>query len=222
MNSVNKAIMVKIVFFNFLLLGNIFFFPVYILEFTMFLGGFSMALYSFVMIFQWIIMIIGLFIFNLSVISWFYGKNKRKKIVESSIYKYSRHPQYLGFLIWSYGSVLHYMNLELIIIPMGKISLMASLPWVIFALILVAVAFLEDIKLSKKYPEEYNEYRKKTPFLIKLPKSLRLIIAYPMSFIIKKNFPETKKDVLKVVAFYGMIIVILSFLSILMFPDIFQ
>ena len=167
-------------------------------------------------------MILGLYIFTSGVITWFYAKYQKLDIIKFSIYKYSRHPQYLGFLIWSYGLFVHYMNLELIYMPMGKIGLMASLPWVIFALIIVSIAFLEDINLSKKYPDKYAEYRKRTPFLIKLPKSLNLIVSFPIRCILRKDFPETNKDILKVVIFYGMIILILSLLILLMFPPFYQ
>jgi len=48
----------------------------------------------------------GLLIFLLGTITWFYGKSERREIIDFWIYKYSRHPQYIGFLIWSYGVML--------------------------------------------------------------------------------------------------------------------
>jgi len=203
-------------YFNFLTLGIIVF-PIYIVYSLFYLGLIGYIGYI-LLIFPWIFMILGLYIFTSGVISWFYGKHQKIDIIEFSIYKYSRHPQYLGFLIWSYGLFVQYMNSEYILMPMGKIGLKASLPWVIFALIIVGIAFLEDINLSKKYPDKYAEYRKRTPFLIKLPKTLNLITSFPLRYILKKSFPETKKDILKVVIFYGMIIIILSLLILLMFP----
>ena len=209
-------------YFNFLTLGIIVFIPIFLLVFLFYLGPIGYIGYFIILILPWIFAILGLYIFTSGVISWFYGKYQKIDIIEFSIYKYSRHPQYLGFLIWSYGLFVHYMNLELIYMPMGKIGLMASLPWVIFALIIVGIAFLEDINLLKKYPDKYAEYRKRTPFLIKLPKTLNLIVSFPLRYILKKNFPETNKDILKVVIFYGMIIIILSLLILLMFPPFYQ
>ncbi|MFX0022759.1 MAG: methyltransferase family protein [Candidatus Hermodarchaeota archaeon] len=188
-------------FFNFLTLGTIVFIPVYPLSFLS---------YGPIGIPQWIFMITGLYIFTSGVIIWFYGKHQNKEIIDFSIYKHSRHPQYWGFLIWSYGLFFQYMSLELGIMPMGRIGLEASLPWVIFALVTIGVAFIEDINMLKKYPEKYKEYCKKTPFLIKLPPKLMIVITLPMRVIIKKNFPETKKEALIVVFVYGAIIVILS------------
>lgn len=205
-------------YFNFLTLGIIVF-PGYYLSYLGPIGFFVGFLFLFL---PWIIMILGLYIFTSGVISWFYGKHQKIDIIEFSIYKYSRHPQYLGFLIWSYGLFLQYMNSEYIMMPFGKIGLKASLPWVIFALMIVGIAFLEDINLSKKYPDKYAEYRKRTPFLLKLPKLLSLIVSFPLRCILKKNFPETNKDILKVVIFYGMIIIVLSLLILLMFPPLYQ
>ncbi|NIO37088.1 hypothetical protein GTO27_05230, partial [Candidatus Bathyarchaeota archaeon] len=34
------------------------------------------------------------------------GKFEKRKIYDFWIYKYSRHPQYLGFILWSYGVML--------------------------------------------------------------------------------------------------------------------
>lgn len=204
-------------YFNFLSLGIIVF-PVYLFYFLFYLNPISYIYMYFFTFLPWIFVILGLYIFTSGVISWFYGKYQKIDIIEFSIYKYSRHPQYLGFLIWSYGIFVNYMIQEFIMAPMGKIGLRASLPWVIFALIIVGIAFLEDVNLSKKYPDKYAEYRKRTPFLIKLPKTLNLIVSFPLRYILKKSFPETNKDILKVVIFYGMIIIILSLLILLMFP----
>jgi protein-S-isoprenylcysteine O-methyltransferase Ste14 len=199
-------------FFNFLTLGNIVFLPLLPIS-TLTFG-----------VFPYVVMIIGLSILTSGVISWFYGKYQKKEIFDLFIYKYSRHPQYLGFLIWSYGVSLLYITFEAptLIEVAGKIGLSASLPWVIFALIIGVVAFLEDIRLAKDFPDKYQEYRKNTPFLIKLPKSLKPIITFPLRHILNKDFPETKKDVFKVVLVYGMIIVILSLLILLIFPKAFQ
>jgi protein-S-isoprenylcysteine O-methyltransferase Ste14 len=189
-------------FFNFLTLGSIVFIPAFPL---ILISPYPICIGS------GIVMFIGLYIFTLGVISWFYGKYQKKEIIDFSIYKYSRHPQYLGFLIWSYGLYMQYMTLEIpLIMIMGRIGLEASLPWVVMALVTIGVAFIEDINMSKKDPESFREYRKKTPFLINLPPNLESIITSPMRYIIKKDFPETKKEVLKVLFFYGVIIALLS------------
>ena len=39
---------------------------------------------------------LGLLVFSLGVTTWLYGGFKGYKIIDFWIYKYSRHPQYLG------------------------------------------------------------------------------------------------------------------------------
>lgn len=204
-------------FFNFLTLGNIVFLPSFIIGLFAYIN--PLFPFLFLLLFQWVLLIIGLYLFTLGVISWFYGKHQKKDIINFSIYKHSRHPQYLGFLLWSYGISLQYWLSEFFISPFGHIGLKASLPWVISALIVVSVAFLEDIEMSKKYPEKYKIYRERTSFLIPLPKSLKSIVSFPIRFILRKNFPETKKEVLLVVTLYGVILIGLSLLFSLMFPQ---
>ncbi len=46
---------------------------------------------------------IGLFIFCYGVIVWFQAHYKKQVFLNFSIYEYTQHPQYLGFLIFSYG-----------------------------------------------------------------------------------------------------------------------
>lgn len=53
---------------------------------------------------SFIIIAAGLFVFSSGAVAWLYGKYKGAEIIDFWIYKHSRHPQYLGFLLWSYGS----------------------------------------------------------------------------------------------------------------------
>lgn len=83
-------------------LGHIVYLPYFILSLPLSIvvhGDISVAL-------ALIIMSIGLFTFSLGVATWLYGKFKGKEIIDFWVYGYSRHPQYLGFLLWSYGLLL--------------------------------------------------------------------------------------------------------------------
>lgn len=73
----------------------------------------------------WVAIGIGLFIFVLGTIAWFYGKAQKRKTVDFWIYRHSRHPQYLGFIIWSYGVMLFAAQQ---LVPMGGSNPGASLP----------------------------------------------------------------------------------------------
>ena len=49
---------------------------------------------------------LGLLIFILGVLAWFYARFKQKNTVDFWIYRFTRHPQYLGWILWSYGLML--------------------------------------------------------------------------------------------------------------------
>ena len=44
---------------------------------------------------------LGLLVFLLGTLAWFYAKLQRKGTVDFWLYRYSRHPQYLGWTMWS-------------------------------------------------------------------------------------------------------------------------
>ncbi|MDH5685542.1 MAG: hypothetical protein OEY73_03305, partial [Hadesarchaea archaeon] len=96
---------------------------------------------------------LGIFVFILGTITWFYGKFEKRKIFDFWIYKYSRHPQYLGFLIWSYGVML---LASLTPVPFGGINPGASFPWLITSLAVICVALREEIKMVKLYGKSYS------------------------------------------------------------------
>lgn len=184
-------------YFNFLRLGDILFLPAIFIPF----------------LFSGFMILNGLPFLTYGIISWINGKYHKKEFINTGAYKYSRHPQYIGFLLYSYGIMGIYK--APVAMTYGQITLGASLPWVIFALILLGLAFMEDIELSKKFPNKYKNYRKTTPFFIKLPKPVTSVIKLSFKIIINKKFPETRRDVIKIIVFYGIIII---FLSLLIYP----
>jgi hypothetical protein len=44
---------------------------------------------------------LGLLIFILGVLAWFYARLEKKGTADFWIYRFSRHPQYLGWIVWS-------------------------------------------------------------------------------------------------------------------------
>lgn len=153
---------------------------------------------------------LGLFIFILGIIAWFKGSYKKKSIVDFSIYKYSRHPQYLGFLIWSYG--LHVLLLSIFRpVPFGYMGLEFSLPWLLSALILIAVALNEEIDMKNRYNEDYLTYQAKVPFMFPIPKKIKSILLFPMRKMFNKDLPENKKEILVIILFYGGLLILISF-----------
>jgi protein-S-isoprenylcysteine O-methyltransferase Ste14 len=153
-----------------------------------------------------IIMALGLMVFTLGVFTWLYSKFKGLGIADFWIYKYSRHPQYLGFLIWSYGLIL----LTSCYGALGKYTSPPSFPWLISALAIVGIALHEELTMVKKYGDKYKKYMDKTPFMLPLPKKLSTIITAPVRIVTKKNLPESNKQIIAVLSTYLYILVLLS------------
>ncbi len=120
--------------------------------------------------------VLGAFIFFVGVTSWLYGRYRGLKIVDLWIYRYSRHPQYLGFLLWSYG-LLTQVAYKIYI--RGAFTAPPTLIWLATAAILTLVALKEEESMVKKYGEAYLSYAAKTPFYLPLPKPLMKLLTIP-------------------------------------------
>ena len=155
-------------------------------------------------LFQIVIMIfflIGLGIFIFSIITWFYGKFSGKHLLDFWIYKYSRHPQYFGFLIWSY-SLTNMLSFEY----------KAPIIWLIFALFVIGAAIQEENHLMMVFKEEHETWRQTTPFLLPLPTRITNGIQWFVRQVIKKDWPSNSKEIVMVLAFFGIMIIFSSIL----------
>lgn len=151
--------------------------------------------------------VVGLLIFTLGTVNWFHDRYYGKKTVTTGIYKISRHPQYLGFIIWSYGVML--MG-GLTQVFAGRRWPPVTLPWVISAVIIVAVALLEELDMRKKDKEGYLKYRDSAPFMLRFPKWVISAVTFPCRKLFKTEFPQTKKQILAVSAIHLGIIMLIS------------
>jgi len=154
-----------------------------------------------------ILIVLGLFIFLLGTVTWFYAKLQRKGTADFWLYRHSRHPQYLGWLIWSYGLMLLAARVP---VPMAGENPGASLPWVISSLLVICVAFLEEIKMSKERGEEYEQYRASTPFMLPLPGFISKAVSAPARILLRKRWPENRKEILITFVVYAAILMVLS------------
>lgn len=152
------------------------------------------------------IVFIGLLIFTFGVITWLYGRFRNYELIDFWIYKYSRHPQYLGFIIWSYG-LLIYVSYKPYV--RGALNIPPALIWLITTMIVIGVALIEEIEMVKRYGERYKEYSRTTPFMIPLPKPLAKLITLPMRIVI--GHPKNTKDVIVAIALYIIILILLSY-----------
>ena len=157
---------------------------------------------------SYIFMIIGLFLFSIGILNWLQGTIKKLDVFTFSLYKYSRHPQYLGYLFWSYGIYLNTLANNIIV--RGAFYFDYSFLWFITLLITIGICLYEEVRLTEKYGDKYLQYRSRTSFLIPLPQILRKLFMKPLRFVFKKDYPEKKREILMIVAFYGIFIIIIS------------
>jgi protein-S-isoprenylcysteine O-methyltransferase Ste14 len=150
---------------------------------------------------------LGFFIFLLGTITWFHGKAEKRETITFWIYKYSRHPQYLGYIIWSYGIML---LASLAGISWGGSNPGASLPWLISSLIVVFIALNEENSMSKKDRDIYLKYRESTPFMFPIPKFAASLITTPVRVLFGKSQPENTKEIIGTFAVYCLVFILLS------------
>ncbi len=151
--------------------------------------------------------VLGLFIFTLGTTAWFYGKVQKKQTVDFWVYRYSRHPQYLGFIIWSYG-VMILAALEPVV--RGGQNPGASLSWLISTIIIICIALAEEAKMARRDEAGYQKYRAQAPFMFPLPGFISWALRAPMRLVLQKNQPETGKELLLTFIVYSLIFVLLS------------
>jgi protein-S-isoprenylcysteine O-methyltransferase Ste14 len=150
---------------------------------------------------------LGLLIFFLGTTAWTYAKFQRKGTVDFWLYRYCRHPQYLGFIMWSYGLMLLASQAP---VPLGGQNPGASFPWAISSLLVIGVAWAEEAQMTRRFGQQYEQYRRRTPFLFPLPQFASWAITAPIRILLKRERPETGTEILLTLLVYGGIVVLLS------------
>lgn len=156
-----------------------------------------------------LIIFAGLLIFCIGTLTWLYSKFEKREVVDFWIYKYSRHPQYLGFILLSYGIML-FASTES---RYRGFQPEPSFPWLISTLLVICIALTEEIKMIKQADEQYLEYRRNTPFMLPLPRFLSKMLTAPNRILLKKDFPESGREILYTFVIYCVILVLLSILT---------
>jgi protein-S-isoprenylcysteine O-methyltransferase Ste14 len=158
----------------------------------------------------WVVMGVGSAIFIGSTLTWMKARYEGRGVADSWLYRLSRHPQYLGWILWSYGMLLFVLrHSELSHFKIGW-SMPSSLPWLISTLVIVGVALTEELRMARTYGTTYTVFRDRTPFLLPLPSRLRGVVAAPMRIVLRRPWPETGAQVALVVAVYGVLLVAAS------------
>lgn len=150
---------------------------------------------------------IGLLLFILGTLAWFVARQRKKDMADFWVYRFSRHPQYLGWIVWSYGMLL---SLKRVRYPKRSWGIAASLPWLLSMMVIIGVALLEERKMKRLSGDTYDEYRRKTSFLLPLPRFLRAALAAPNHLLFRKSFPERKGEIAVVLVFTTAVFTIFS------------
>jgi len=151
---------------------------------------------------------LGLLIFVLGIAAWFYARFQSRGTADFWIYKFTRHPQYLGWIVWSYGLMLRASFSRGI--ALHNTNPGASLPWVISTLIIVCIALSEESRMGRERGSEYEHYRASAPFMLPLPRLLIQAISAPFKLVLKKDRPACGRDLLWTFIIYLAVIIVLS------------
>jgi protein-S-isoprenylcysteine O-methyltransferase Ste14 len=187
---------------NLMNFGDVSYLPYMALVYPFWLAGLDIR-----EIMAWVAVGAGLFIFVLGTITWFYGKAQKRKTIDFWIYKHSRHPQYLGFIIWSYGVMLIATQQP---VPMGGSNPGAGLTWLLTSLVIICIALAEENRMRKEDSARYLQYTTSAPFMFPIPKLVSNAVRFPMRLVLKKNRPETGKELVATFAVYATLLILLS------------
>ncbi len=187
-------------------LGDIVYLPFWIIKHSFsFLG--DRNAYTASSYLAYLFLAVGLLLFCIGTFTWLYGRFEKRKIFDFWIYRYSRHPQYFGFILWSYGVML---LASIAPYPFGGFQPQPTLPWLISTLLVVFVALKEEMSMVRRADEAYKAYRKRSSFMLPLPGFLSKIITAPNRILLRKGFPENGKEILYSFAIYLAILTLTS------------
>ena len=146
----------------------------------------------------------GLLLFFLGTFAWLSTRARGRDVADFWVYRLSRHPQYLGWILWSYGV---YLLLLRGLYPRRSWGIDASLPWLVSTLVIVGVAMMEELKMRHRHGEAYEAYRRSAPFLIPLPAFLRQAFSLPGRILFGRAAPQRKREVAAVLGVYAAVLI---------------
>jgi protein-S-isoprenylcysteine O-methyltransferase Ste14 len=150
---------------------------------------------------------VGLFLFVSGILAWFYTRFRKHNVADFFVYRICRHPQYLGWIIWSYGIFLirneHFKKTW---------SYPDSLPWLLSTVIIIGVALVEELSMRRRFGEEYESFRCRTHFMFPLPSVLKRALALPARFLLRIKRVEKKRHVFAILFLYTAILVGVSYI----------
>jgi protein-S-isoprenylcysteine O-methyltransferase Ste14 len=149
----------------------------------------------------------GLLVFVVATAAWFAARLAGEALARGGIYRWSRHPQYLGWIVWSWGMML---LSALQPMPYGGHNPGGALAWTIATLVIVAVAWAEESHMLRSHGGAYTAYQARTPFLLPLPRAVGRLVAAPLRLVAPDGHPAAGRQILVAAVIYLAVIVILS------------
>jgi len=151
----------------------------------------------------------GLLTFFFGTLAWLQARSREEGVAVSWVYRISRHPQYLGWIVWSYGVYLLLLQLRY---PKRSWGISGSLPWLLSTMVIIGVAMMEEMSMQRRHGETYESYRRSAPFLFPVPEFIERLFALPFRIFFGTWRPERIREVMVVLGFYTMVLTGASFL----------
>jgi hypothetical protein len=120
------------------------------------------------------------------------------------VYRISRHPQYLGWIVWSYGVYLLLLQLRY---PKRSWGISGSLPWLLSTIVIIGVAMMEEVSMRRNHGDAYESYRRSAPFLFPVPRFLERLFALPFRILFGTWRPNRIREVVVVLGFYTVLLI---------------
>lgn len=124
------------------------------------------------------VFVIGIIIFIISLFQLIFYNKKQRGLVQQGIYRYIRHPQNLAIIIMVFPKFLIHG------VRMGDI-----VSWVQFTYLMIIYSDFGDIKLKKKYPEQFQYYYEHTGFMFPRIVQFRITKFYSAIYNKKVRYP---------------------------------
>lgn len=123
----------------------------------------NIAIASSIVLIETVIFLAGLALFVWSLFVMIRGRLNGVQLITIGPYQWIRHPQHLGIIVFLLPLALYNPSESLVWsgIRPGDI-----LSWSLVAFMLIIVADIEEIRLTKLFEQDYENYRAKTPFLL--------------------------------------------------------
>jgi len=100
--------------------------------------------------------------FLLIIFGWQKIYQAEGQLVTTGVYAHVRHPQYLGFILLTFGMLIQWVTIPILLM------------WPILAILYYRLARKEEEDMEATFGSKYQEYKRKVPMFIPFSKSLRL------------------------------------------------